>query len=411
MKKKIVSAILSLSLLFSVSFAKGTVLRFKADERMMTADGKVLTLDSPPVVISGRTLCPVRAVTENLGGSAEFDSSSSMVLLKCSGHEFRLTVGSMEAFFDGEIYALDSPPVIINSRTMLPLRFIAERLSLNVSYDAPSGAVTVYEDGAKVGFDFLLVPPFSGGPVAEINSGEPFFKDGEITEKSFERYSPLDSLSRAGVCVSSVGQDIMPVTARGEIGSVRPTGWHLAKYDIVDGKYLYNRCHLIGYQLTGENANERNLITGTRYLNVTGMLPYENETAEYVKRTGNHVMYRATPVFYGDNLLADGVYLEALSVEDGGAGVKFSVFCYNVQPGIVIDYKTGESRLDEESAKATPEEAAHKESLVLNTRSKKYHKPSCSAAGKIKAENRAEGMYDTSELESMGYTPCGICNP
>ena len=158
----------------------------------------------------------------------------------------------------------------------------------------------------------------------------------------------------------------MPTEKRGEIGSVRPTGWHLVKYDIVEGKYLYNRCHLIGYQLTGENANKKNLITGTRYMNVSGMLPYENKTAECVKRTGNHVMYRATPVFRGDDLLAGGVYLEARSVEDGGEGIKFSVFCYNVQPGIAIDYRTGASRL------VTGEKAGgdEKEELVLNTKSK-----------------------------------------
>lgn len=409
MKKRLTACIMSLALLFSVSSANGSVLRFKAGESVMTSNGREVVLDSPPAVISGRTLCPVRAVTENLGGTAQYDGATSTVSLNCSGHNFRLTIGSPEAFCDGRIYVLDSPPVIINSRTLLPLRFIAERLSLNVSYDAPSGAVTVYEDGADIGFDFLLVPPFSGEPVSVINYGEPFFKEREISTASFEYYSPLDSLSRAGVCTASVGQDIMPDAERGEIGSVRPTGWHMAKYDIVDGKYLYNRCHLIGYQLTGENANERNLITGTRYLNITGMLPYENKTAQYVKTTGNHVMYRATPVFRGNNLLAEGVYLEARSVEDGGSGVKFSVFCHNVQPGIMIDYRTGESRLDDK--KEAPENEENKENLVLNIKSKKYHRASCSAAARIKPENKEAGVYDIASLKSMGYTPCGICSP
>lgn len=405
MKKRVVSALLALTLLFSASFAKGSVLRFRVGEAVMTEDGKERALDSSPVVISGRTLCPVRAVAEGLGGSAEFSAETNTVLLRFKGTLIRLTVGSQEAFSNGKIFALDSPPVIIGSRTFLPVRFIAERLKLNVSYDAPSGSVTVSEKGARPGFDFLLVPDFSGAPASEINSGEPFFSESEITGKSFEHYSSLDPLSRAGVCTASVGRDIMPTEKRGEIGSVRPTGWHLVKYDIVEGKYLYNRCHLIGYQLTGENANKKNLITGTRYMNVSGMLPYENKTAEYVKRTGNHVMYRATPVFRGDDLLAGGVYLEARSVEDGGEGLRFSVFCYNVQPGIAIDYRTGDSRLKNGEAN----EADEKEELVLNTKSKKYHLPSCSAVFKMKEENKIKGAYSRAALEAKGYTPCAIC--
>lgn len=406
MKKRITAWILALSLLFVPSFANGSVLRFKAGEAVMTRNGEAVVIDAPPVVADGRTLCPLRAVTESLGGTASFDGETKTVFLSCHGHNIRLTVGSLEAFSDGLIYALDAPPVIIESRTFLPLRFIAERLSLNLSYDAPSRSVTLSEKGARVGFDFLLVPEFSGSPAAEINSGEPFFYDDEITAKSFEHYAELDSLSRAGVCTASVGRGIMPTDERGAIGSVRPTGWHLVKYDIVEGKYLYNRCHLIGYQLTGENANEKNLITGTRYLNVSGMLPYENKTAEYIKRTGNHVMYRATPLFEGENLLSDGVYLEARSVEDNGKGLKFSVFCYNVQPGVKIDYRTGDSHLASDA-----EQEGRSEEYVLNTNSKKYHRPSCSAVGKIKAKNKKEGSYVKSTLEAMGYTPCSICTP
>ncbi len=203
---------------------------------------------------------------------------------------------------------------------------------------------------AKVSEEFSLsnVAAYSGKPYVEINQNVPYFADSELSTTSYEYYSDLDSLGRCGVCIASVGQDIMPTEKRGDIGSVKPTGWHTIKYaGVVDGNYLYNRCHLIGYQLTGENANTKNLITGTRYLNVEGMLPFENMVADYVKESGNHVMYRVTPVFDGNNLLASGVLMEAKSVEDNGAGILFNVFCYNVQPGVTIDYATGDSSLEE----------------------------------------------------------------
>lgn len=188
------------------------------------------------------------------------------------------------------------------------------------------------------------IPAYSGDAYIEINGNVPFFTDDELSAESFEYYAELDSLGRCGACVASVGRDIMPTEERGEIGSVKPTGWHTVKYSgIIDGNYLYNRCHLIGYQLAGENANDQNLITGTRYLNMEGMLPFEDMVADFVKETGYHVMYRVTPVFDGNNLVADGVLIEAESVEDGGQGVSFNVFCYNVQPGIIIDYATGDS--------------------------------------------------------------------
>ncbi len=188
---------------------------------------------------------------------------------------------------------------------------------------------------------------YSGVPYVEQNGNVPYFTEEEYTTESFEIYQPLDYLGRCGVAYACIGEDIMPTEERGSIGQVRPSGWHTVKYDIVDGRYLYNRCHLIGYQLAGENANECNLITGTRYLNVEGMLPFENQVAEYVKNTGNHVLYRVTPVFEGEELVARGVLIEASSVEDRGAGLQFCVFCYNVQPGITIDYATGDSSLAE----------------------------------------------------------------
>lgn len=197
---------------------------------------------------------------------------------------------------------------------------------------------------APVAFDYGSIPAYDGSMYVTVNGNMPYFADNELSDVSYEHYSELDALGRCGVCVASIGKDIMPTEERGEIGEVKPSGWHTVKYPgIVDDNYLYNRCHIIGYQLTGENANERNLITGTRAFNVDGMLPFENMIAGYVRRTGNHVMYRVTPVFEGDNLLMNGVLMEAKSVEDNGKGLAFCVFCYNVQSGIVIDYATGDS--------------------------------------------------------------------
>lgn len=187
------------------------------------------------------------------------------------------------------------------------------------------------------------IPEFFGEAYVAINSNVPFFVEEEYTTDSYEYYSDLDELGRCGVTMACIGIDIMPTEDRGEIGSVKPTGWHSVKYDIVDGKYLYNRCHLIGFQLAGENANKKNLITGTRYLNIEGMLPFENMVADYVKETENHVLYRVTPIFEGDNLVATGVVMEGWSVEDNGEGICFCVYAYNAQPGITIDYATGDS--------------------------------------------------------------------
>ena len=192
------------------------------------------------------------------------------------------------------------------------------------------------------------IPEFTDQPYIPINDNVPLFDVTELTAESFEYYTELDELGRCGMTLACIGQDIMPTDDRGEIGSVKPTGWQSVKYDIVDGKYLYNRCHLIGFQLTGENANKQNLITGTRYLNIEGMLPFENMVADYVKETGNHVIYRVTPIFEGEELVARGVLLEGYSVEDSGEDICFCVYAYNNQPGIVIDYATGESSLIEE---------------------------------------------------------------
>lgn len=199
------------------------------------------------------------------------------------------------------------------------------------------------EEEEAIGLD--SIPAYEGRPYVIINNNVPSFTKEELTTKSYEYYSELDLLGRCGTTLACIGRDLMPTEERGPIGMVKPTGWKLKKYDIVDGKYIFNRCHLIGYQLTGENANVKNLITGTRYMNVEGMLPFENEVAEYIRKTGNHVMYRVIPIFEGNNLVASGVSIEAYSVEDRGLGVCFHVYVYNVQPGIEIDYATGDNWL------------------------------------------------------------------
>ena len=282
------------------------------------------------------------------------------------------------------------------------------------------------------------IPEYNGKAYVELNGNNPEFKSKEITDKSFEKYGSLDSLGRCTVCVASVGKEIMPTEKRGEIGMVKPTGWRTAKYDFVDGKYLYNRCHLIGYQLTGENANGKNLITGTRYLNVTGMLPFEDMVADYVKETSNHVMYRVTPIFEGNNLVAKGVKMEGYSVEDQGDGVTFCVFAYNAQPGVKINYATGESELESGTVNTQPKPQSEKPATpvapskptentpapepqqstpqsqcdyVLNTNTKKFHLPSCSSADDIKATNRQEYSGNRDDLIAQGYVPCKRCDP
>lgn len=260
------------------------------------------------------------------------------------------------------------------------------------------------------------VPAFSGKPYVVINDNKPSFSESDFTEKSFESYSPLDSLGRCGVAFANIGKDIMPTEKRGAIGQVKPSGWKVAKYDTVDGKYLYNRCHLIGYQLSAENANKQNLITGTRYMNVQGMLPFENMVADYVKETGNHVLYRVTPIFQGNELVARGVQMEAESVEDKGAGICFNVYCYNVQPGIVIDYATGDSHADGDGAQQSNKtsetaDADKKDTYILNVSSKKFHTPSCSGAKTIKSQNKKTFTGSRSELLAQGYSPCSNCKP
>lgn len=297
----------------------------------------------------------------------------------------------------------------------------------NIIYnDDSSEAVNKDKTGVEVNLN--NISEYNGSPYISLNANMPYFTDEEklITEP-FENYSNLDSLGRCGVAFANICKEIMPTEERGTIGQVRPSGWHTVKYNgVVDGNYLYNRCHLIGYQLAGENANELNLITGTRYLNMIGMLEFENTVSAYVEETNNHVLYRVTPIFEDDNLVAKGVEMEAWSVEDKGVGICFNVFCYNVQPGIEIDYATGESWLSnkdypkediktdystEENLKSNKNSVTQQEvkEYILNTNTKKFHLPTCSSVNSMSEKNKQTVNGTIDDIKELGYTPCSRC--
>lgn len=254
--------------------------------------------------------------------------------------------------------------------------------------------------------ELLNIPDYTEQAYTVLNDNVPEFSEEDMTTEAYEFYSELDFLGRCGVTVANLGKELMPTQERGKIGQVKPSGWKTVKYDNVDGKFLYNRCHLIGFQLAGENANEKNLITGTRYMNTEGMLPFENMVADYIHETGNHVLYRVTPIFEGENLVASGVQMEAKSVEDEGEGICFNVYVHNVQPGIEIDYTTGESRA------ASPDEfAGEVVTYVLNTNNKKFHYEDCSSVDSMKDKNKQEYVGTRVDLIRQGYAPCGNCSP
>lgn len=268
-------------------------------------------------------------------------------------------------------------------------------------------SISATKSSATINSSFSLenVPEYSGKAYVEINDNYPYFTQSELTTKSYEYYGKLDSLGRCTACIACIGQDLQPTEKRGEIGSVKPTGWQTVKYDNVNGKYLYNRCHLIGYQLTAENANPKNLITGTPALNVDGMLPFEDMVDDYIDETNNHVLYRVTPVFKDDELVARGVLMEGYSVEDNGNGVCFNVYCYNNQPDIEIDYKTGNSRY------VGTVVSTDKQTYVVNLNTRKFHKPTCEHALSISADNKKTYTGYKQNLENNGYAPCKACNP
>lgn len=269
--------------------------------------------------------------------------------------------------------------------------------------------ITLQQSTAESVSSIDEIPQYKDNPYVEINNNKPDFSKKDLTTEAFEKYSALDKLGRCGTAFANVCKEIMPTQERGSIGSVKPSGWHTVKYNNVDGKYLYNRCHLIGYQLSAENANEKNLITGTRYLNISGMLPFENKVAEYIEQTNNHVLYRVTPLFEGKNLLASGVQIEAYSVEDNGQGVCFNVYCYNVQPGIEIDYATGESKAGSTTDNFDDDSVIN--DYIVNTKSKKFHKEDCSALKSTKDKNIKHYRGDRKNLINNGYSPCKQCNP
>lgn len=282
-----------------------------------------------------------------------------------------------------------------------------------LSYDEVSHADTLAD-----------VPEYEGEIYTVLNDNQPDFTPEELSvTESYESYSELDDLGRCGTATACIGQDIMPTEERESIGQVKPTGWHTVKYDVVDGMYLYNRCHLIAYELAAENANEENLITGTRYMNVEGMLPFENMVTDFVKDTDYHVLYQVTPVYEGEDLVASGVEMEARSLEDNGEGICFHVYIYNIQPGIAIDYATGDSwESDEnifdtaesettESSAADQQAGAEQETYILNTNTMKFHKPGCSSVDDMEEHNKQEYTGSREELIEDGYEPCGRCKP
>ena len=319
------------------------------------------------------------------------------------------------------------------------------------------------------------LPAYSGTPYITINNNEPAFTDEDQRRGPFEAYAPLDALGRCGTAFALVGTETMPTEERESISEVHPSGWHSSLYSWIDGESLYNRCHLLGFQLTGENANERNLITGTRYLNTQGMLPFEEGIARYIDKTGNHVLYRVKPVFEGENLVASGVHMEALSVEDGGAGVRFNVYCYNVQPGVTIDYATGDnwegnaqggadagagadaskaggatgagdsgnadagasgsdssgnasannaSADDNASAETAGGNASSSSqnavyssvdpqdaTYVLNVNTHKFHRLACGSIGDMAEKHRLYTAATRDQITAAGFNPCKRCNP
>ena len=270
------------------------------------------------------------------------------------------------------------------------------------------------------GFDYSEVPPFDGKHAwYDVNDDVPFFTDEDMLFTG-QIYNDLDNLGRCTYAMALVGPETLPKEAREDISSIKPTGWHQARYDGIDPEadgFAFNRCHLVGHQLTGQNVNERNLITGTRYMNVEGMLPFENSVRMYVEGTGNHVVYRVTPYFEGDELLCRGVLMEARSVEDGH--VQFCAFCYNVQPGITLDYATGESsgpeytgdRSLKEDKEDGKDEGEVTYILNISPSSRKFHRPSCESVNDMKEKNKKVTTKSREELINEGYSPCKRCNP
>lgn len=326
--------------------------------------------------------------------------------------------------FNKEYRRVKVQTLIIIPVCLILMLILASGVLLNTA-TLPDVSVTAGANPVPKGFDYNKVPKWDKKHAfVKINKNKPYFSKKQLkSTKSYEKYGKLDKYGRCTTTIACIGTDLMPKKVRGEIGMIKPTGWHTVKYAGIDGNYLYNRCHLIGYQLTGENANNKNLITGTRYLNIEGMLPFENEIADYLRNNWNdHVLYRVTPVFIGKELVARGVLMEGQSIEDNGKSIRFCVFCYNNQPGITINYKDGSSKGPEYtgSTSETKEKTENSRSrqndngrhtYVLNVNTRKIHKPSCPSVSRISSDNRETVREKRKTLINRGYSPCGICKP
>lgn len=329
MKKKIAICLLIITMLFA--FVGCDLINGLLDDIFATIDSielnpeSVLLTEGEKIEVVANVKGGDVFISEDLLVTSSDEKVATVKYLSGEDTSFTYEITGVSAGSTTVIFDTDIPSESFKQATLVVN--VTSKQSVNVSLDD--------------------IPEYSGAAYIAINNNVPFFTESEIICEPYEYYSELDSLGRCGVTMACVCIETMPTEERGEIGSVKPTGWHTVKYDIVSGKYLYNRCHLIGFQLTGENANPKNLITGTRYLNIDGNLVFENMVADYVKETNNHVMYRVTPIFEGNNLVASGVLMEGWSVEDEGDGICFNVYCYNVQPGIIINYATGESCLAE----------------------------------------------------------------
>ena len=397
--KKIISLMLCLMLLCSATSV------FAADISVLVNDSPV-AFDVAPVAENGRTLVPMRAIFEALGATVQWNNQTQTATSVKDATTVQLKLGSESMFVNGTAKKLDVPAKAVNNRTLVPIRAISEAFGCDVAWNGELNRIHISE---PMHFWELGIGEYSGSPYAVVNKNQPFFHIRNYTSKAFEMYLTPDNLGRCTYAMAMVGKETMPTEDRESISSVKPSGWQSKTYDSVPGKYLYNRCHLIGFQLTAENANKNNLITGTRYMNTEGMLPFENMIADYIAETGNHVLMRVTPVFRSNELVARGVLMEAKSFEDNGEGILFNVFCYNVQPGITINYTDGTSY--ENNNSSASQVVVVTDGYVLNTNSLKFHFPSCSAAKRISEKNLASSKKSRDELIASGYSPCGICKP
>lgn len=394
------------SFILAKSYLPDIVLNMQINNSIMEINGKEADIDhgqnTTPIISNGRTLVPIRAIIEAFNGQVFWDELTQTVTLKMENNTLKLQIDRTKAFLNDREYTLDVAPQIINGRTMLPIRFIAESFNLGVAWNDTEQQVYIVRNSFSTEESDALrktLPAYFGQAYVTINNNIPFFEDYEIINAPFEYYNTPDALGRCNVSMASISEDIMPTTERESLSSVTPTGWNNKKYDIVEGGYIYNRCHLIGYQLSGENENAQNLITGTRYLNINGMLPFENMVDDYVEETDNRVMYRVTPIFGENNLVADGVLIEAYSIEDCGAGISFCVYCYNVQPGIFINYETGENNLVED---LTSSDADILNKIYRTPTGKRYH-----TDANCGGSNSYEITLD--DAVNAGLTPCQKC--